>query len=143
MANNNNGNYIKQMINRFGENWIVGLRPEDIQRNTKRIIREMVTGKIDYQEVGSYFLDPKFLDNLIIAVNNELEINTLYYNAVSFYRQYYPDIPNIGIHENHLNALCYVYYVISSKFTCLKQSGNIGYLADTSAILFNYRNHLN
>lgn len=142
MAGNKN-NYITNMMRQFGDNWIVALKPEDIQRSGKRISKEMVKGQFDYEQVGKYFLDGKFLENLIISINNELEINTLYYNAISFYKSYYPNIPNIGAIENHLQSLCYIYSVIGSKLSCVKQSGNIGYLHDISALLYSYRNHLN
>lgn len=135
-------NYFQNMINQYGENWIVALRPDDIQRAGKRIVREMVRGNIDYEKFGKYYLDPKFLDNLIISCQNELEVNTLYYNALAFYRQYYPNTPNIVVQLNHLQSLGYIYNVIYNKLTNLKQTGNIGILADTSALLYNYRNHL-
>lgn len=136
-------NYIQNMIRQYGENWIVALRPEDIQRSGKRIFKEMVKNQIDYQSEGNYFLDGKFLDNLIISATNELEINTLYFNAVSFYQQYNPNVPNISVQVTHLQVLCYIYSVIYNKLSTVKSTGNIGYLADTSALLYNYRNHLN
>lgn len=143
MANNNSRNYITNMVKQFGENWIVALKPDDIQRAGKRIAKEMVKGYFNYEEVGVYFLDAKFMDNLIISIRNELEINTLYYNAVSFYAQYNINIPNAATEINHLSALCYIYNIILGKLIAVKDSGNIGYLADTSAMLYSYRNHLN
>lgn len=144
MANkpNSKPNYITNMMRQFGDNWIVALKPEDIQRSGKRIFKEMVRGIIDYEQVGQYFLDAKFLDNLIISANNELEVNTLYYRAVSFYQQYYPAEPNIAVQLNHLQVMCYVYSTILSKLQSVKGTLNIGYLADTSALLYSYRNHL-
>lgn len=138
----NKANFITNMMKQFGDNWIVALKPEDIQRSGKRIFKEMVRGNYDYQKIGNYFLDGKFLDNLIIAASNELEINTLYLNAVSFYRDNFPQIPNIGVHVNHLQTICYIYNTILNKLQSVKQTGNIGWLADTSALLYSYRNHL-
>ena len=136
-------NYINEMVKRFGDYWIVALKPEDIQRSGKRIFKEMVRGNIDYETEGNYFLDPKFLENLIISCNNELEINTLYYNAVSFYQQYNPGVPNIGPQISHLQIVCYIYSALLNKLNMVKQYQTIGYLADTSALLYSYRNHLN
>ena len=141
MAKNNS--YIDNMVKNYGDNWIVTTTPDNIQRSAKRIFKDMVKGTIDYQKHGKYFLDGKFLDNLIIACNNELEINTVYYNAMSFYIQYNPNIPNLGVHSNHLSSLCYIYQIILGKLNAVKTSGNIGYLADTSSLLYTYRNHLN
>jgi hypothetical protein len=140
MAKNN---YIKQMIDNYGDSWITALKPEDIQRAGKRIVKEIVKGDFDYQLVGGYFLDLKFLDNLIISVQNELDTYVLYYNAVAFYRQYNPNLPNIGIQENHLAILCHIYTTILNKLKTVKSTGNIGWLADTSGLLYSYRNHLN
>lgn len=136
-------NYITNMIKQFGDNWIVALKPDDIQRSAKRIFKEMVKGNFDYEQVGKYFLDGKFLDNLIIAANNELEVNTLYLNAVMFYEQYYPSYPNIKTQEVHLNTLCHIYSTIGNRLQMVKQCGNIGPLVDISAFLFSYRTHLN
>lgn len=139
----NKNNYITGLMKSYGENWIVALRPEDIQRSGKRIVKEMVRGQFNYEEVGKYFLDGKFLDNLINAVDYELQVNSLYFNAVSFYAQYYPQIPNISVQINHLNALCYIYNVVLSRLQAVKSTGNIGYLSDISALLNSYKNHLN
>ena len=76
MAKNNS--YIQMMMNQNGDEWILALRPEDIQRSTRRIVKDMVRGTIDYQTQGKFFLDPKFMENLIIGVSNELEINSFY-----------------------------------------------------------------
>lgn len=135
-------NYIRTMINQFGENWIVALKPEDIQRSGKRIFKEMIKGQINYEQEGNYFLDGKFLENLIISCNNELEINTLYYNAVSFYQISFPNIPNIAPQLTHLQIMCHIYSTILYKLNGVKETGNIGCLADTSALLYSYRNHL-
>lgn len=129
-------------MKQYGENWIVALKPDDIQRSGKRIIKEMIKGYFNYEEVGFYFLDAKFLDNLIIACSNELEVNTLYFNAVSLYMQTYPAIPLASVQYKHLQILTYVYNVILQKLQLLKQTGNIGCLYDISGLLGSYKNHL-
>lgn len=137
------GNFFTDMIKRFGDNWIVAMTPENVQRSGKRIFREMVKGYIDYQTCGKYFLDPKFLENLIIAAYNELEINTLILNALTYYQQHFPYVANISAQVNHFQCLYKVYSTIYAKLKAVKESGNIGWLADISAILYTYRNHLN
>ena len=75
MANNNQPtSFIQQMINQRGQDWIVTMTPENIQKNAKRIVRDIARGFIDYDKCGYIFLDPKFTENLIIAIRNELEI---------------------------------------------------------------------
>ena len=141
MANKNN--FITNMKKQFGDNWIVSLSPEDIQRSAKRIFKEMVKGQFDYEQLGIYFLDGKFLDNLIVAASNELEINTLYYNALSFYMQSFPQTPNISPAIVHVQKLAYIYNVIHQNLSAVKHSGNIGYLHNVCALLYSYRAHLN
>lgn len=135
--------YIQMMVNQNGDQWILALRPEDIQHSTKRIVKDMVKGTINYEQYGKYFLDLKFLENLIIGVSNELEINTLNYNSCIFYYQAFPNTPNLGVHISHLEAVGYVYSIILEKLNAVKTTGNVGYLTDISGLLFNYRNHLN
>ena len=48
----NKNNYITGLMKSYGENWIVALRPEDIQRSGKRIVKEMVRGQFNYEDVG-------------------------------------------------------------------------------------------
>lgn len=140
MAKNNN--YFKQMIDRYGENFISIITPDQIQSSAKRIIKELIKGDFDIEKCGQYFLDLKFLDNLIIAVTNELETTTLYYNAVCFYGSYYQDIPNITVHQTHLYTLCKIYTVMQGILQRVKYTGNIGCLTDASALLYNDRNHI-
>ena len=135
-------NYFKQNIDKLGLEFISLVTPDQIQSQAKRIVKELVKGDIELEKYGQYFLDMKFLDNLIIGISNELDEQSLYSEAVSFYRLYHPNTPNISIRENHLQVLCYIYGVILSKLNVVKNTQNIGYLSDTSALLYNYRNHL-
>ena len=135
--------YIQMMINNNGDDWIIALRPEDIQRSSKRIVKDMVRGIIDYESTCKYFLDLKFMENLIIGVSNELEINTLNMNACKFYYQYFPQVPNLGTHIYHLERVVFIYSTILERLNMVKATGNIGYMPDINAILFNDRNHLN
>lgn len=135
--------YIQMMINQQGEDWIVSTTPERIQQSCKRILKDMVKGTIDYEKHGKYFLDLKFMENLIIGVSNELEINTLNYNSCVFYYQYFPQTPNLGTHIYHLERLGCIYTTVLEKLNAVKMTGNIGYLTDISGLLFNDRNHLN
>lgn len=138
-----NNNYIKMMMETRGEDWITTLRPDEIQNNTKRIIKDIVRGSVDFDKQGIAFLEPKFMENLFIGVSNELEINTLNYNACIFYYQYYPATPNLGPHIAHLEKMIYIYSTVRDRLNAVRNTGNIGYLTDISGLLFNDRNHLN
>jgi hypothetical protein len=135
-------NYIDSMIKQYGDQWIVALNPEDIQRSCKRLVKDMVRGNINYEKHGDYFLDAKFLDNLIIAVENELEMNSLHYNAMCFYQQYNPQIKNMSIHINHDYVITVIYNTIYNKLQQVKFTQNVGCLYDISALLNQYRAHL-
>jgi len=135
-------NYFKQNIDKFGEQFVSLVTPEQIQGQVKRIIKELVKGEIEFEKYGKYFLDLKLIDNLIIGIRSELDDYSLYSAAVTFYRMHYPNTPNITIRENHLQTLCYIYQVILHKLELVRETQNIGYLSDTSALLYNYRNHL-
>ena len=140
--NNNSKNYISQMITQFGETWVSIVKPEDIQKNARRIAKEMVLAKIDYEKYGEYFLDAKFIDNLIIALQRERDANSLYADSIGLYKIYYPNRPNINNFHNEAIALAYVYNMILYKLDCVKATGNIAFLVDISAYLFNYKNYL-
>jgi hypothetical protein len=135
--------YIAMMVQRQGEDWLLMSTPENIQNSFKRIVKDIVRGIIDYEAHGKYFLDPKFMENLIIAISNELEINTLNLNSCRFYYSNFPQTPNLATHVAHLESLDYIYRVILERLYLTRNNGNIGYMTDLSGILFNYRNHLN
>lgn len=137
-------NYIQNLVKQYGDNWIVNFSSTDIQnRVAPRVFKDMVRGYINYETVGKYFLDSKLLENLIIACNNELEVNNLYAMSVEMFMQYYPQYPNISAHLNHLKCLVFIYNILNQKFQMVKETGNIGYFADISSILLGYKNHLN
>lgn len=142
MANGGPKTYFKQMEQNFGPDWVVGVKPEDIQRSVKRIVRDMVKGSINYETEGKYFLNYKILDNFMIALNNELQINVLYQQALEFYAQYYQH-PFVGVQIDHLAKLNNIYNTILQKLNLVKMYSNIGYLADISGLLYADRNHLN
>lgn len=137
--------FIGNMYKQYGDEWVNSMRPEDIQRQGKRIVSDMVKGNVDYEKFGKFFLDLKFLDNLIISISNELQTNELYLKAVSFYKAYSPEgqTQAVYMHESHLFNLCRIYSLVLERLQMVKVSGNIGYLADISVILFNLRNNLN
>ena len=141
-SNNNSKNYISQMISQFGETWVSLVKPEDIQKSARRIAKEMVLAKIDYEKYGEYFLDAKFIDNLIIALQRERDANSLYADAIGVCINYWSNRPNIFNFYKEAAALAYVYDMILYKLSCVKSTGNIAFLVDISAYLFNYKNYL-
>ena len=135
-------NYFKTNIAKFGDTFISLVTPDQIQGQAKRIVKELVRGEIEFEKYGQFFLDMKFLDNLIIGIRNELDDYNLYYTAVNVLRMYNPNIPNITVRENHLAALCYIYSVVLTRLEATKTYQDVGCLADISALLYNYRMHI-
>ena len=141
MARSNN-NYIGTIVKQYGDQWIATQRPEDIQRSAKRIFRDMVKGTVDFQQYGHFFLDAKFLDNLIVVAYNECESNELYCVISNYYKEQLPAVPGVSMHLNHHQVLLYVYTVIYQKLSAVKETENIGWLVDIPSMLYPYRNHL-
>ena len=143
MAQNNNqqNNYFTNMIRRYNrEDFIVALKPEQIQRSAKeRIFREMVRGQIDYTLFGQYYLDSKFLENLIIAADNELKNNIACATALSFYDLTYPGNALIINNKTKFDNLSVVYNCILQRLQSLKETRNIGFLTDLQFVLANFK----
>ena len=59
-------NYFQTNIQRFGEDFLDFKKAEEIQRDCKFIVKDMVQGNIDYEKHGMYFMEPRFLEQLII-----------------------------------------------------------------------------
>jgi hypothetical protein len=103
----------------------------------------MVNGAYDYEKYGKYFLDARFIENLIIAAENRLGYYTLINNAVSMYRGYFPTFPNIGAHFTHVQNLCYIYSIIYSRLIEVRETFNISALVEISPLTYAYRNDIN
>lgn|SRR5574344_480075 len=145
MAQNNNNNqqnnYFTNMIRRYNrEDFIAQMKPEQIQRSAKeRIFREMVRGQIDYAKLGQYYLDPKFLENLLIAADNELKNNIACATALSFYDLAYPGDTLIIHNKTKFENLSFVYNCILQRLQSLKETGNVGCLTDLQFVLANFK----
>ena len=135
--------YIQMMVAQRGPEWITTIRPEEIQNSTKRIVKDMAKGNIEYEKYGSIFLDPKFLENLLIGVSTELESNTFNYSGCQMLYATFPGTPNLAQHVNHLDRLVYIYTTIKNKLEMVKISGNKNYINNNNDKLYNNRNNLN
>jgi hypothetical protein len=112
----------------------------------------MVKGNIEYEKYGEAFLNPNFLENLLIGVSNELEDNTFNYDGCKLLLQAYPtnhnnqtyySMSDLIQHINYLEKLVNIYGLIRSRLIQVKYTGNIGYLTNIATILYNDRNYLN
>ena len=140
---NNQNNYFTNLEKKYPDNPnpIALLKPEQIQKSAKeRIFREMVKGQIDYTIYGKYFEDSKFIGNLLIAANDELNNNSALREALSFYDRFNPNNPRMISLLNKHTCLEQIYGVLVDKLNMVSMYENIGYLTDISYILANFRN---
>ena len=133
----NNNNYFITSINKYGtKDFVPLLKPEQIQRSAKeRIFREMIKGQIDYGKYGSYFLDSKFLENLIIAADNELRNNTVCFTALQYYDMQFPGNADVLYNMREANTKLIAYNVLFQRLQTLKYTNDIGVLTDIQYVL--------
>lgn len=141
MANNYQNNFFTNMIRRYSrEDFVVALKPEQIQKSAKdRIFREMIRGQIDYAKFGSYYFDPKFLENLIIAADNELRNNIACEAALSFYDLHHPGDGVVIHNKTKFGNLVVIYSGILQRLQSLKMTGDIGFLTDLQFVFADYK----
>jgi hypothetical protein len=141
---NNQNNYFTSMNQKYKTSeFVFYLKPEQIQKAAKdRIFKEMIQGRIDYSIFGFYFNDSKFLENLLIAAQDELINNSTLRDALALYNTTYPGVQNaMNLFSRH-DALSRIYSVLFDKLTFVKSTGNVGYLADIQYVLAAYKNAL-
>ena len=118
--------YFGAMKRKFQDDNIIWYqKPEQIQKYAKeRIFREMVRGNIDYAENGHYFLDLKFLDNLIQAAQDELINNTIIRDSLRYYNYCFPGQQPVQNQLARYENLVYVMNVIHTKLSEVKYIRN-------------------
>ena len=134
-------NYFEFNIRKYNrEDFIVLMKPEQIQRDAKnRIFREMIQGNINYEKYGSYYLDSKFLENIIISSENELMNSSIISEALKLYDINYPGNNLVIMNKNKYEQLVYIYNILYSKLSTIKYTQDISSLVDIQYILRDYR----
>lgn len=140
MAKNNNS-YFAQMRSQRGEDWLITISNENILSATKRIVRDMIRGSIQYEKDGAVFLDTRFMENFLIGIREQLKINMMNYTGCAYYYQYYPNTPDMGGHIFTLQCNIKIYQVILNKLEAVKMTRDIGYLIDIAGILCQEKNY--
>lgn len=137
-------NYFDMNIRQNGDDFMNTMSPRSIQRSAKqRIFREMIKGEIDYSVYGKYFLESKFLENLIISANEELNNNAVIKTALIDFDLRNPGNNLVSTLAGKYTNLEFIYYTLYDRLLKVKQSGgNIGFLSDLSAVLFPYRDQI-
>lgn len=138
----NSNNFFSNIIKRYSdESPFVHMKPDQIQKMAKeRLFREMVKGQIDYSLYGKYFLDPKFIGNILIAANDELNNNSTLSMVLEYYDLCNPNDPRVTNLLIKHRSLVQIYGVIVDRLNQVSMYENPGYLTDISYILANFRN---
>ena len=131
-------NYFTTMISRYNgiEDFIPFLKPEQIQRSAKeRIFREMARGQIDYSQFGKYYLDNKFLENMIVAANDELINTEIICRSLLLMDTMYPGDLNVTRVRTRQEVLRFIFNIIYTRLYNVKMTNDIGYLTDIQYVL--------
>ena len=84
-------NYFSQSIEKMGENFLAQKTTDMIRRDAKnRIFKDIVNGSIDYTKYGRYFMDSRFLNQLISTAEEELNIHRVQIMCLEFYYCNFP-----------------------------------------------------
>ena len=76
-------NYFEMNIQKKGEDFLDAKSIDEIQRDAKkRIFQDMAFGNIDYEKYGRYFMEPRFLEQLIVTAFDEMENHRVKYTAL-------------------------------------------------------------
>jgi len=138
-------NYFTSMISKYNGNqdFITYQKPEQIQQSAKtRIFREIVKGQIDFAQYGQYFLNPKFMENVIIAANDCLVEYSTIYQALEFYDYNMPGSMDVLRLKTKYGFLIQIFQVLLNKFGEVKITSNIGILTDIKYILKDHAKYI-
>lgn len=141
--NNNNNNYFSRNIQQNGVGFIQLKNAQDIQREALKIFRDIARGNIDFEKYGNYFLDPIFLDNLLIACQSKLTVETILRDGVTMLynsqiqMQQPCDITSMVLQDQLQKVEAYT--CILQCLTSLKMSKDTAWLYTLSAQLSGYK----
>lgn len=133
-------NYFQTNIQRFGEDFLDFKKAEEIQRDCKFIFKDMVFGNIDYEKYGMYFMEPRFLEQLIIKSDIDMRKHNLKYRALYEFGIKYNDMDAsqlAAIEANMFNIMS----TIHEQLLLVKYNNyNISYLTYLPSKLRDFRN---
>lgn len=87
-------NYFENNIQKYGVDFLDYKSAEEIQRDAKFIFRDMVYGNINYEKHGMYFMESRFLEQLIIVASIDARKHAVKYFALSEFRFNHANDPN-------------------------------------------------
>lgn len=133
-------NYFETNIQRFGEDFLDFKKAEEIQRDCKFIFKDMVYGNIDYEKHGMYFMEPRFLEQLIIKSEIDSQKHNLKYMALYEFSIKYNNMEASQLAAIEANMF-YIMNTIHEQLLLVKYNNyNISYLTYLPSKLRDYRN---
>ena len=146
--NNNNrpqNNFFTKQQQKHGDDFMKMMTARDIQNGACQIFREIGRGRIDINKFGQYFLDPQFLECLIVEALANLNAHALNYRALNWYISNNFESQDIQfqtmILDNHKKAT-QAYEIIFNNLSSIKATGDIHYLFTMANCLKNVRNNI-
>ena len=148
--NNNKNNkkpndYFTNNIKQRGEGFIQTKSPQELQRDSINIIRQIARGNIDLHANAQYFLDNTLLSNMIVAVNAKRAIETIKRDGVSML--YTSQLQNPAIYDVDTTSavlqnqilLVQAYTIATEILEALYQSQNPAWLYTLASQLSDYK----
>ena len=133
-------NYFQTNIQRFGEDFLDFKKAEEIQRDCKFIFKDMVFGNIDYEKYGMYFMEPRFLEQLIIKSEIDSQKHNLKYMALYEFSIKYNNMEASQLAAIEANMF-YITNTIHEQLLLVKYNNyNISYLTYLPSKLRDFRN---
>ena len=133
-------NYFQTNIQRFGEDFLDFKKAEEIQRDCKFIFKDMVFGNIDYEKYGMYFMEPRFLEQLIIKSEIDAKKHNLKYIALHEFSIRYNNTDAAQLAAIEANMF-HIMNTINEQLLLVKYNNyNISYLTYLPSKLRDFRN---
>lgn len=125
---NNQNNIFVKCKEKYGENFLSSgyITQDDIYRNAKNIIRDIIKSNLDLSEYGKYLMDPHVLEALIRAINEEVIQYSIISDSLRFTRMSnnnYVDNSFIAI-ENKINSCKKLYSSVLEGLIATRESQN-------------------
>ena len=136
--------YFDMMVQKEGEDFLDRKTADELVRDAKRrIFKDMAYGNIDYEKHGRYFMEPRFLDQLLCVAEDEANNHQKYWQALVMLDSTCPgDLRTVTLCSKE-NRLATVYGIIYTHLKCVKDMGyNISVLPNMTSQIYQFAQDL-
>jgi len=133
--------YFDQGVQTGGQDFIDHKTVQDLQRDAKkRIFKDLAYGNVSFEKYGCYFMDVRFMEQLIIAADEELRNHNIYCNALSLLDFTYPGEQYVIALKTKEARLVSAYAILQNSLRAVRDSGyNISALTCLASALGPYK----